>query len=33
MEALMGIGCVHMNAHYFDSDPKQIEFKLIEFSD
>ena len=26
----MRIGCVHMNAHYFDSHPKRIKFALIE---
>ena len=26
----MRIGCVHMNAHYFNSHPKRIEFALIK---
>ena len=26
----MRIGCVYMNAHYFDSHPKRIEFAVIE---
>ena len=26
----MRIGCVHMNAHYFDLHPKRIEFALTE---
>ena len=28
----MRIGCVHMNAHYFDSHRMRIEFALIEFT-